>query len=297
MFHPEKKELKVFLSGVNNEFGEAKSKLKAMLKEAYGIEAYCNEADKEPDFRKTWPKLEKEIESSEIFILFLGGSFGAASERDDTSITQKEYSTAKELNRPIIVFRDRPKKFENKYQKNFYNEVINFHKDQQWAPSIEDIEDTERLLGCVLDYALRVAAEAIPVLNNEDEAGNFYVECRIHGQPYIARWEGAEEDTAKLDVQIIIKNKDKYSHLITDIWLDTGGKRYKLHNYKMEYHGTWIGLNSSLIKIKGRDKHLIHAIFYLCFLGDEAYVAKRFQEDLETAIKSEKFLKLGWQSI
>jgi len=288
MFNPEKKELRVFLSGVSGEFKGAKSKLKTVLKEVYGIEAYCTEADEKPEFREIWSKLEDEIKSAELFVLFLGSSFGAKSEKDDVSITMKEYYAAMELNKPVIVFRHKSGDFENEHQEEFYNGGIN---KQHWAPSIEDINEAGRLSKCILDYALRVAAEAIPILNNEAE--NFYVKCSKYGTPHIQERDG---DLFIITLGILIENKDEDSHIIDKIWLKQWGMEHNLHNYMMN-QGQWLYLSKSPIRIKGKDKLLINTLFHLYVPEDEVTIFRAFLRDAEKAIEFRDYLSLGWHSI
>jgi len=296
MYDTEHRELKVFISGVTREFGDTKKKLKAELDEVYGISAYCVEDDKSPKPGKTWSKLEREIQTSQIFILFLGSKFGAVSKRDDVSITQKEYYTARELNKPPIVFRYKKDKFDNEYQKEFYNEVINFHRDETWAPLIKDIDDIKTMSGAVQDYVRKIAAEAIPVLNDEDEAGNFYLKVRILGRPRIVnRDPNANPIEVRIHMNLIIQNKDEYTHLIHEMWLGRYG-RDELNSYKEPHESKLMPFKKFPIKILGKDKRLLIAAFNLNVPEEHL---DGFHEDFENSELTDfkDFLKLDFNSI
>ena len=309
MFKPKYSELRVFISGVSKEFGSDKGALRDMLKTNYGIFAYCNEVDKLPGFEYIWPKLKSEIITSQIFVLFLGSCYGTQMPAEDMSVTQKEYETAKKLKKPIIVFRlEKDSKEFDEHQEEFYNQVINIDKDERWAPPMEndDIHDAKKLSGHIMQYIYSNAAEAIPSLNNVDEAGNFYLELRIHGKPHI---EGVNGDIVVLKMDIVIQNKDEYSHLITDVGLEMYGEKHHIRDYKEDYRSGFVLFNNSPIKILGKDKKLITANFNLNIPdGRDSGLLESFLEDFETLkkdadpktflpLKFKQFLPIDFNSI
>ncbi|MEA3255100.1 MAG: DUF4062 domain-containing protein [Candidatus Altiarchaeota archaeon] len=287
MHIPKARELNVFLSGVSHEFKGEKENLKHTLDEYLGLSVYCSEADNEPDFAEAWPKLKKEIESSHIFALFIGVEFGSPSDKEDISVTQKEYELARDLKKPIIVFTTGNiyRQIEDERQRRFCNQVTNSDKDGLWVPSLKggDIQDVKKLSEYMMEYVFLTAADALPVLNNEDEAGNFYVKISIISR---SRALTHDPDNNEVDIlmTIMIQNRDKYGHYVDAIWLEKFGRKHKLTTYDTSHYTGGMNINNSPIKIEKMDKVIYRTTIKVRTPKD--FDIDEFREELEKDFRS-----------
>ena len=292
--------LKVFLSGVSKEFSSPKKGLKQKLGEHHVTEVYCNEDDSEPDFCETWPRLENKITTAQIFVLFLGSKFGTPTDTPSISITQKEYETAKSLKKAIIVLRQETKTepFENTHQEEFYNKVINFDKDQIWAPHVNEkyLGDSEKLASYILKYAHSIAAECIPVVNDESEAGNFYVKISFYNKPVANEIDPTKEgyDEVTIRMSLCIQNRDEHEHLITSIWFELFGEKWEARVYNEDHYERGISIKGVPINIAPRGKRVLRTTIRVRTPKGQG---QKFIDDLRSSENTKSFLPLKFNSI